>query len=550
MKLPRRRFFPAPFRETQAPEEAAKEAAGECLNRMAPGKDSKDKKHLRTCGSTSEKEMKSNRKRKRDCEDLENGPQTKKINVRKAPKSLDKAGKPFSCTMIRNRGVFSHQLEMQKNIVHYIYQNMLGSTIRAQLKKCLQVPFVRSLHSYRLFRSASPFSRRITCLEWHPTHPSTVVVGSKGGDIILWDYEVLNKTCFIEGKGPGDSLGSMKFSPFELEKLYVASGDGTLRLHNLEGQTAHVISRTPACDHEFHDVCFWYCSVDVSATCRTLVTGDNVGNVILLSTDGEKIWDLKLHKKKVTHVEFNSRCDWLLATASVDQTVKIWDLRNIKDKSSCLHVLPHDKAVNSAYFSPTDGAKLLTTDQHSEIRVYSSSDWSKPQHLISHPHRQFQHLTPIKATWHPRYDLIVAGRYPDPLFPGYTADELRTIDIFDGNSGEMVCQLHDSNALGIISLNKFNPMGDTLVSGMGFNILIWSREEMVAEKQERLMQAMAEQGVGCSNVSRQGGRRQRPSNPGTSKLKTKLLSLELESSKTQTKEQKFQEKKKRKNAED
>lgn len=54
-----------------------------------------------------------------------------------------------------------------------------------------------------------------------------------------------------------------------------------------------------------------------------------------------------MHKKKVTHVEFNSRCDWLLATASVDQTVKIWDLRNIKDKSSYLHELPHDKPVNA-----------------------------------------------------------------------------------------------------------------------------------------------------------------------------------------------------------
>lgn len=60
-----------------------------------------------------------------------------------------------------------------------------------------------------------------------------------------------------------------------------------------------------------------------------------------------QIWKMKLHKKKVTHVEFNSRCEWLLATASVDQTVKIWDLRNIKNKMSFLHVLPHDKAVNA-----------------------------------------------------------------------------------------------------------------------------------------------------------------------------------------------------------
>lgn len=60
-----------------------------------------------------------------------------------------------------------------------------------------------------------------------------------------------------------------------------------------------------------------------------------------------QIFSEKLHKAKVTHAEFNSRCDWLLATASVDHTVKLWDLRNIRDKTSFLHDLPHEKAVNS-----------------------------------------------------------------------------------------------------------------------------------------------------------------------------------------------------------
>lgn len=60
-----------------------------------------------------------------------------------------------------------------------------------------------------------------------------------------------------------------------------------------------------------------------------------------------QIFSDKLHKTKVSHAEFNPRCDWLLATASVDHTVKLWDLRNIKDKKSFLHELPHEKAVNS-----------------------------------------------------------------------------------------------------------------------------------------------------------------------------------------------------------
>uniref|UniRef100_A0A670Z050 DNA damage-binding protein 2 n=1 Tax=Pseudonaja textilis TaxID=8673 RepID=A0A670Z050_PSETE len=499
---------------------------------MGSRKQSKDE-HLKPCEHQSEKVSKSSGKRRRDYGELDNELQAKKLFVRKT-KQLQKTGQAcFGGFMVRNSRVAFHPWEIQKNIVHYVYQNMVGGTIGAQLKKCLQVPFVRSLYLYRLFQTASPFDRRITALEWHPMHPSTVAVGSKGGDIILWNYEVLNKTCFIKGIGAGGAITGMKFNPFNPSELYTSSVAGTTLLLLLFSLVAFLFVIENNCDFCFS---FWYCSVDVSATRRTVVTGDNVGNVILLSTEGEQIWNLKLHKKKVTHVEFNSHCDWLMATASIDQTVKIWDLRNIKDKSSCLHVLQHDKGVNAAYFSPTDGAKLLSTDQYNEIRVYSSSDWSKPQHSISHPHRQFQHLTPIKATWHPRYDLIVVGRYPDPKFPEYTADELRTVDIFDGNSGEMVCQLHDPNASGIISLNKFNPMGDILASGMGFNILIWDREVMIGKKQEDLMQAMKEQRIGPRNVPHQRGQRQRQSNTETNKLKTKLLSLELEETKTKAKE--------------
>lgn len=65
--------------------------------------------------------------------------------------------------------------------------------------QCLQEPFVRSLSSYHFHGGSSPFNRRITCLEWHPTHPTTLAVGSKGGDIYLWDFEAPAKKTFIQG---------------------------------------------------------------------------------------------------------------------------------------------------------------------------------------------------------------------------------------------------------------------------------------------------------------------------------------------------------------
>ncbi|GAB0190345.1 DNA damage-binding protein 2 [Grus japonensis] len=220
------------------------EAAGaQQSDRMAPVNQPKDKKQETTHEHWAE-ETKSAGKRKPDYEELGNEPQAKKLFVRKTSKPPEKIGWSGGGSVVRNNRVLFHQLERQRSIVHYVYQNMLGGSIRAQLRQCLQLPFLRSLASYRLFRTASPFDRRVTCLEWHPTHPSTVAVGSKGGDIILWDYEVLTKTCFIKGMGAGGAITGMKFNPFNPSQLYTSSVAGTTTLQDFNGNTIRVFTST------------------------------------------------------------------------------------------------------------------------------------------------------------------------------------------------------------------------------------------------------------------------------------------------------------------
>ncbi|KAF7647803.1 hypothetical protein LDENG_00166480 [Lucifuga dentata] len=488
--------------------------------------------------------------------------------------------KPGPSLKVQNRGGHG-------SILHYIYKSTLGQSLNSQMRQCLQEPFVHSLSSYCFHRAASPFDRRATCLEWHPTLPTTLAVGSKGGDLYLWDYNAPDKKTFIQGMGAGDSvtdmkfnqlnptqlftssmggttalqdfngttlkvfastdtvepafvfcaqkgagdfIGGMKFCPADLSKIYLASGDGTLTMQSFEGSIRTILSRTQDCGHDYHNVCCWYCCVDVSISRQMLVTGDNMGQLFLLGLDGKKIFSDKLHKAKVSHAEFNSRCDWLLATASIDHTVKLWDLRKIKDKKSFLHDMPHDKAVNSAYFSSADCSKLLTTDQYDQIRVYSSCDWSKPQHIIQHPHRQFQHLSPIKATWHPVYDLIVVGRYPDDrVCPG----DQRTIDIYDSNTAELVCQLQNPNVTGIKSINKFSPMGDVIGSAMGVAILVWTRDDSLISDQHKL-QAETRTSEDRRR-SQQHSSRNRRGPAMDPKVKKKLASLEASETKTRTK---------------
>ncbi|XP_062606805.1 DNA damage-binding protein 2-like isoform X1 [Saccostrea cucullata] len=358
--------------------------------------------------------------------------------------------------------------------------------------KCM----IDMLSDMQISTMISPFDRRVTSMEWHPTNPDVAVVGSKGGDIMLWDTYNTKKQNFIQGMGPGGIINAIRFWPHDYNKILTAAVDGTITLNDLEGKNTQVLADT----QNAYD--FWYCSVDVHPVRKFVAAGDNVGKLQFLTYEGKQTFEFRLHKNKITHCEFSPLEEWMLCTASTDQTVQMWDVRMIKDRKSSLYTLKHDKPINSAHFSRTNGCRLLTTDQNSQVRVYLAPEWQLEKTIL-HPHRFFQHITPIKATWHPLLDLAVIGRYPDPNFSGYHENELRSIDIIDVDSEKVVARLHDPSAPGLVCVNKFNINGDTLLSGMGVNLLLWKRREEAAKIQESLMSKISGKGLDQSSNSGQ-----------------------------------------------
>ncbi|XP_046633095.1 DNA damage-binding protein 2-like isoform X2 [Daphnia pulicaria] len=335
---------------------------------------------------------------------------------------------------------------------------------------------MQSVKHLKVFKTASPFDRRITSLVWHPKSLTTLAVGSKGGDIILWNHQHESHDVFIQGLGAGGSIQAMKFDYNEDNHLYTCSIDGTFCRRNLRSNQVTVYLNTG-------EDCYnnWYTSFDVSFTGGLLLAGDNKGYVNLLTKDGTPIWKQRLHKSKVHHIEFHSGTPWLFATSSGDNFVRLWDVRNIKNTESALVELKHEKGgVNSAYFSPAHGTRLLITDQHSELKIFSGPLWNLETKIL-HPHRHFQHISPIKADWHPLEDIVVVGRYPDPKFTGSQGmdtfnpgSEPRTVDFFDASDGELICQLEPVGQKGIMCLNRFDQLGNILASAHGAHILLWA----------------------------------------------------------------------------
>ncbi len=67
------------------------------------------------------------------------------------------------------------------------------------------------------------------------------------------------------------------------------------------------------------------------------------------------------HASRINSIDFHPENTYMLATSSRDGTACMWDLRTMKKKGAeSLEVLEHDRALQSAYFSPS-GHMVATT---------------------------------------------------------------------------------------------------------------------------------------------------------------------------------------------
>ncbi|XP_054719664.1 DNA damage-binding protein 2-like isoform X2 [Uloborus diversus] len=313
----------------------------------------------------------------------------------------------------------------KNSVVHFGTSATIGSNDYLRNLEPVKNALVNHFEGLKVFKVLNLFERRVTSIECHPKYTNYVAAGSKGGELILFDLNS-PRTVSCPGVGPGGSIVGLKFCRDVPSTVYTASVPSIVYTGNVkeENMTDQSKSKTFLTSATFEN---WFASLDVCYSRKLIFTGDCRGNAYLITTAGQWVWpkSKKLHSDKISHVEFHPRDPNVFVTASIDHSVKLWDLRMIGDPDSKgryqpTEIFPHLKGVNSAYFSPSNGCSLLTTDQHSELRVYSCENWKKFM-VIPHPHRQFRHLTHIK-------------------------------------------------------LNVFNSSGDAMISATGTALLVWKKE--------------------------------------------------------------------------
>jgi GTPase SAR1 family protein len=200
-------------------------------------------------------------------------------------------------------------------------------------------------------------------MAWHPNH-SALAIGSGSGTVSLWDVRAGTSHVICQLENP---VKDIAWSP---DGRRLALIDTTDRL-SIWDDNGHMLRHVRITEHSFGTR--W--TLDGQGLA---VYGSIDGTVDILNTDDLEV-NRKLHGHTSQVVDVTLSCDGhLLASASLDRTVRVWDLAS----GTVLAVLEgHSDLVLAVCFSPNIDflASTSYTDSESEpngLFLWRCRDWN------------------------------------------------------------------------------------------------------------------------------------------------------------------------------
>ncbi|CAI9098961.1 OLC1v1035700C2 [Oldenlandia corymbosa var. corymbosa] len=213
---------------------------------------------------------------------------------------------------------------------------------------------------------------RILNVKFLPTRDARiVVVGNKFGDIGFWNVDADDEETegiYLYHPHPAPVSGIV-VNPFSLTKMFTSCYNGFIRMLDFEKELFDLVY---ASEHAI------YSMSQKSDDPKSIYFCEGSGGLSLWDMRTGKLshsWDL--HHSRINSIDFNS-CDTnIMATSSTDGSACIWDLRTIgANGPSSLKIINHERAVHSAYFSPS-GKFLATTSADDIVGLLSGDNYEK-----------------------------------------------------------------------------------------------------------------------------------------------------------------------------
>ncbi|XP_062518069.1 WD repeat-containing protein 76-like [Corticium candelabrum] len=312
-------------------------------------------------------------------------------------------------------------------------------------------------------RVAKVVPDRIMALAVHPSPALPIVaVGDKWGRLGIWQVFSRDGEDGVYLFEPhSQPLSCLKYATSKSHLLFSTSYDGTVRCMDVQREIFDEVFSLPASQEvKLNSLSFTSTSFD------SFIIACSDGKVRIVDVRASKCHcaEVALHMRNVKCVDVHPLVRDYFVSCSADSVVAVWDLRCLRSHHPVVK-MNHHKQVDSAYFSPLTGNKIVSSSTDNTVKISSFEDGNL--HLtksIPHDNQTGRWLTNFKPMWDPkRDDVFVIGSMKRP----------RQVEVW-GSNGNILASLHHELFNSVSSLNSFHPSENWIVGGNSSGrVFVW-----------------------------------------------------------------------------
>lgn len=310
---------------------------------------------------------------------------------------------------------------------------------------------------------------------FHPTEEKPIIfAGDKEGNMGVFDAsQVPEVDEEDEEAGYPDpiisafkmhtrTITSFHFHPGDSNAVYSASYDSSIRKLDLEKGVSVDVFAPAEADEDLP-----ISAIDMGASDPNLIFFSTLqgsfGRHDLRSQSKEaEIWKLLDHK--IGGFSLHPLHPHLFATASLDRTLKIWDLRKITGRGDLRHPAllgEHESRLSVSHASWSSGGQVATSSYDDTIKIYNfpgAGSWGaghdlnakdmEPANQIRHNNQTGRWVTILKPQWQ--------TRPKDGLQKFVIGNMNRFVDVFAAD-GEQLAQLDGDGITAVPAVAHFHP---------------------------------------------------------------------------------------------
>lgn len=267
------------------------------------------------------------------------------------------------------------------------------------------------------------------------------------------------------------TITSFVFPPTDGNTVYSSSYDSSIRKMDLEKGTSIQVFAPSDIDTDMPISALDMAHSEPNILYFSTLDG-GVGRYDIRAPGSEEIWTLS--EQKIGGFSLHPLQPHLIATASLDRTLKIWDTRKISGKGDLRHPAllgEHESRLSVSHASWSAAGHIATSSYDDTIKIYDfteASSWKaghdisanamEPKHKIRHNNQTGRWVTILKPQWQ--------RRPHDGIQKLVMANMNRFVDVF-ASDGSQLAQLDGEGITAVPAVAHFHPTLDWVAGGNG-----------------------------------------------------------------------------------